>query len=138
MIAINRGQLIKIKIQCKQLGIDSAEQAYAYSDARTEHVSELRSNEASDLIKFLSAALNEPENGVDKMKGKILSKAHEMGWELPGISSTGKRRINMEKVDNWCIKYGYLKKPLDQHTEVELPQLVTQFSKAWKDYLTGV
>lgn len=138
MRRITGAQIVKIKIQCKTLGIDSSEQAYSYSEGRTEHVSSLYFDEANSLIKMLSAALSEPETPADKMKFKILSIAHEMGWELPGISSTGKRRINMEKVDNWCIKFGYSHKPLDQHEEHELPALVTQFEKAYQFYLKNV
>ena len=44
----------------------------------------------------------------------------------------------MDKVDNWCIRYGYLGMPLDLYEEHELPRLVTQFEKAYKDYLKKV
>lgn len=137
-MSITKAQIIKIKTLCGKLSLDSADLAASYSSERTTHVSDLTGREAYELIKGLEKVGGLPESPDEKMKRKILSKAHEMGWELSERTASGRRKINMEKVDSWCIKYGYLHKPLDQYTASELPQLVTQFSNAYKSYLTAV
>ncbi len=139
MKTISGKQTGLIKTLIKKLGADSVDIALDYSDGRTEHISKLYSNEASQLIKWL---LNEAgqtrENPADVMKNKILAIAHEMHWELPFTRNGKSNIIDMVRVDGWCIKYGYLNKPLDDYTEAELPRLVTQFQKAHKSFVKGI
>jgi len=65
-----------------------------------------------------------------------------MGWYTspPALSSGegAKRKLDMRRVNNWCLKYGYLHKLLDEYTYEELPKLVTQFEEVYKDMLRKV
>ena len=118
------------------------------SKGRTISVKELTFPEASELISALKKI--QPAKVVDKadpchkMRGKILSHAHELGWhkkDKDGIVSrdkaTQKAKIDFERVNNWCIQYGFGKKRLDKYTYEELPKLVWQFQQAYKQYLKG-
>ncbi|MEQ8685486.1 MAG: hypothetical protein RIE86_09340 [Imperialibacter sp.] len=88
-------------------------------DIETYELEGITSVEASRMIQQLKGAPKEtPE---DKMKRKIISMAHTIGWELPG------GRIDMPAVDSWCKRYGQYHKPLDEHNILELPHLVSQF-----------
>ncbi|WP_145859076.1 hypothetical protein [Pedobacter suwonensis] len=67
------------------------------------------------------------------MQRKILSMAHEKGWKLPG------GKINMAKVNGWCMKYGVpVHKPFNDYTVAELPALVTQFEKMYAKHLNAI
>lgn len=131
MALINKQQIIKAKVQLRKLGLESEEMALTYSDGRTTHISSLYSGEARELIQHLSASLNEPETPRERMKRKILSMAHELGWKFRG-------KVDLRRVNGWCEKYGYLAKPLKAYTESELPALVTQFEKMYAKELKSI
>ncbi len=144
MRTISKKQIGLVKTLINKLGLESPDLAYNYSDGRTEHISQLFGSEATELIKqLLNGAGKKVDNPAERMKRKIISMAHEMRWELPfSRPSSGtlpkSNVIDMSRVDGWCIKYGHGHKPLDQYTEAELPQLVTQFKRAYQDFLKGI
>lgn len=139
MIAISKAQIGLIKGVCIKNKIESADLAYDYSKGRTQHVSQLYKDEATQLIKWLLNSLKVQVTPKEKMMRKILSLAHELHWELSHASRHGKsNKVDMAKLDEWCMRYGQFHKPLDQHNEMELTKLVTQFQYVHKDFLKGV
>jgi len=63
------------------------------------------------------------EKRSDRMRKKIISMmVHELGW-------------TMDKLYQFCIKSGYLKKPLNDYSYEELPLLVTQFGNILESYI---
>lgn len=101
-----------------------------FSDGRTEHVNELEEKEAAELITFLQRKARDMDRTpralwTDRMKRKIISMAHELGWKLPN------GKINMKSVNGWCVKYGYLHKRLDEYKYRELHTLVQQFEQMY-------
>ena len=91
---------------------------------------ELSFSEAGALIKRLKEqqnSLNPARHAkAEKMRRKIISMAHEIGWQKPG-TALASPKADIKRIDDWCRKFGYLKKALDNYTCEELPQLVTQF-----------
>ena len=79
--------------------------------------------EASKMIQSLKSdrQKKEQETPENKMKKKIISMAHTIGWE----HKNGK--IDMTAVNTWCTQKGMYKKALDAHNYTELIYLVTQF-----------
>lgn len=109
----------------------------SFSGGRTTSLRELRITEAQMLIGHLKSL--EPSNArAERMRNKILSIAHEMGWYTSPTSPRAERKLDMRRVNNWCLKYGYLHKLLDEYTYEELPKLVTQFEEVYKDMLRKV
>lgn len=100
-----------------------------YSRNQTESLRELTNAEANDMIQHLHSLLAQP--GVEKlnrMRHKIFAIAYEMHWVKNG-------KPDYERINNWCVKYGYLHKPLNDYNEKELPTLVSQFEEVYKSYL---
>jgi hypothetical protein len=103
----------------------------------------MKYGEAQALIAHLKS-LDPRAKATDRMRNKILSMAHEMGWNLtPGPSpqergGMQKPKIDMAHVNAWCTRHGYLHKPLDDYTHSELPKLVSQFEEVYKSYLKAV
>lgn len=124
-----------IRFLMKRLKIDEEtkeEIVYDLTNGRTSHVSELFENESTALLKRLMNETGMDKSPAVKMRRKIISMAHEMRWEYNG------GQINMEKINEWCIKFGYLHKELNKYTEQELPALVTQFEQVYHSYLKGI
>lgn len=103
-----------------------------FTAGRTDSVRAMSFDEAAALIGHLKG-LDQEEAGSDKMKNKILSMAHEMGWRIRGTE-----KIDMDHVNNWCKSLSYAKKPLDEYSYKELPKLVSQFEEVYKSYLKGI
>ena len=99
------------------------------SGDRTSHLSELTQAETKVLIGILNS---EDQTVKDRMVNKMISMAHEMGWE----SEPGK--VNMGKLNAWCMKYGSVKKKPDHMSIKELAATVTAFEKVYLSFLKGL
>lgn len=120
---------------CQRLSLDDetkADMVYSCTAGRVERTRDTTSAEAADIIEYLVRQSDLPPSARDKMKRKILSLAHEMRWELPNGS------VDMVRVDNWCIRFSGKEKGLDDFSYNELPALVTQFEKVYRDFLKGI
>lgn len=110
----------------------------SFTANRTASTRAMKPAEAAALIGHLKS-MDVADTRSDKMRNKILSMAHEMGWEINGqwiiVDGKKKKRIDIKHVNNWCVSYGYLHKELDAHSYQELPKLVSQFEGVYKDYL---
>lgn len=91
------------------------------SGGRTNSLSRLTPQEGREVCFILQRQLPKPINSP--MKRKIISRALDLGWK----NKQGK--IDMKRLDGWCIKYGAFKKPLDKHSDKELQMVVTAFDK---------
>jgi hypothetical protein len=135
MRTITKDQLKAVHTLLGKIGITDKEEKkkeiIAYTGGRTDSSRAMTFTEAEQMIATLMS-LDPAAGKAEKMRKKILSLAHEMGWKKPN------GKINMDHVNQWCIKYGYLHKKLDDYTYKELPQLVTQFTNAYKDYIKKV
>lgn len=111
---------------------DKEDLVYEYTDGRTASLSDMRHRETVALVNALNARLNPDKLKRDKQVGKILSLAHEMHWEL----KSGK--VDMARVDNFCLTQTKQKKTLKEFTDAELPKLVTLFEKVYISFLKGL
>lgn len=103
-----------------------------FSGGRTESSKDLLFEEAVLMIRHLEQTdPNYP--AIEKMRRKVLYYAHQMGWQK--ASASGKLRVDMQRVDEWCKTYGYLKKPLNNYTYKELPKLLSQIEAVYKSVL---
>lgn len=134
MISSTKQQNMAIGIMVKRMNLTKEQKQdliHSFSDGRTETTVGLYYVEAVELIKYLNKELKTPQTPKDKMANAILSLGHEMNWRKNG-------KIDMDRINAWCIRYGYLHKPLNDYTEEELPTLLTQLQKANKDYHAGI
>lgn len=121
---------------CSRLGIDKeakADLVNQFSYGRTNTSRELSMSEARAMIDHLQRAAPQPPKGEDprdKMRGKIFYYAHELGWTK--TNKQGRRVADGQRVDEWMLKYSYLKKKLNSYKFDELPKLVSQFEAYYK------
>jgi hypothetical protein len=111
--------------------IDQKEEVVlAMTEGRTSHLREMTHAETEALIKSLGEDENQAIKG--RMVRKVLSMAHEMGWEQDG------GKVNMDRVNAWCQKYTSSHKTLDELSLKELPAVVTAFEKVYLSFLKGL
>jgi len=108
------------------------------SKGRTTSTRELTQAEAFGLIDGLvrqspNSGWKQRNHTMDKMRKKLIGYAREMGWvasppaPLPGERGGAALKVDMERVNGWCKRYGFGKKPLSDYTYAELPKLLSQF-----------
>lgn len=106
-----------------------------FTAGRSIHISDLTQEETKGLIDHLQS-LDPNKAAIDKMKGKILYFAHEMG--MTKKNKQNKTVADLKKVDAWMLKYSYLHKKLDLYSYPELPKLVSQFEQVYKHFLKAL
>lgn len=109
------------------------------TQGRTESSKELYIHEARDLILQLNAMLEEQDGTAlraKKMRGKIMSYAHEMKWTK--TNPQGRTVADGMRIDVWMLKFSYCKKKLNAYKYAELPKLVTQFHNVYKAFLKAI
>ena len=138
MELLNADQLKIISTICSKLHIskdDKATMVNGFSAGRCISSKELYFNEAIALVSHLQdlqgTQIKSP--GIIRMIGKICGYAREMGWSKK--NPEGKVVADMNRLNEWAIKYGYLHKKINAYHYDEFPILVTQFEKVYKTYL---
>lgn len=114
--------------------VSKEEAVLEHTSLRTTHITEMTATEADALIASLRR-LQEQRGAVlpsNRMRRNIIAMAHEMRWELPN------GKADMQRIDGWCCKYGYLHKPLNDYKVQELPTLVTQLKKVYETLLKAI
>lgn len=105
---------------------------HGFSAGRCTSTKELTDAEATLMLRHLQA--HDPQRpAIEKMKGKLFYYCHEMGWTK--INDAGKKVVDMQRLDNWCRQYSYLKKKLDWYRYAELPKLVSQFEQVYNHFI---
>lgn len=125
------------------LAEQKANLVFGFTQGRSDSSKDMTDAEAIDFINYLRRQPNAGGSGnqTNKMRRKIISMAHEMHWYSHGpspLTPEGGRKIDMLRVNGWCIHYGYLHKKLSDYTYLELPKLVTQFTEMYNDYLNKI
>ena len=126
--------LTKTKLQGRRHAI-----CWEYSNGRTESSKELSNTEMLTIIHDLEKGFKELDR-CDVMRKKIISMAHEMGWrvksqDVRSKSQDIKPKIDIQRVDNWCVKYGAYHKGLNAHNYTELVHLLSQFEQFYQSFL---
>jgi hypothetical protein len=104
--------------------------AYRHSTRRTESTKELYDDEMMAVIEELEEAFK-CFDMCDVMRKKIISKAHQMNWEIEG-------KADMQRINDWCVEHGPYKKLLMRHDVKELGILVSVFDKVYKHYMNKI
>lgn len=99
------------------------------TDGRTKSLRELTYSEFNDMVNHLD---KERIAKREKMVNKVLSLAHEMLWELPD------GKVDMERVNNFCMKRTPQKVKLDEVKYKDLPTVVSIFEKMHMEFLKAL
>lgn len=134
---ITHQQIRRLYFLLDQLGIRHLKNDLVMdaSGGRTESARELKNLEMNELLTHLDNKLKEAKNEsqpkpgsvqkMDRMRKRILSMCYSIGWTRYNPEKR-RQEVDMDRLEAWLLKYGYLHKPLNDYTYMELPALVTQ------------
>lgn len=125
----------------KKLGLDYKDVVAEFTEGRTESLSSLSDGEYKELtLRIQRYNQYDPNDPANKMRRKMIAIARQMRWLKASPNPLTKNELiaDMERLDNWCIKYGKYGKKLNSHTVAELSLLVTIFEEVLDDYLKAL
>lgn len=130
LISPKQLKIIHTLLSKHRLTFRKADIVSGFTDGRTESTKAMSAKEATEMIQYLFS-LDPEDKKAAKMRHKIIGLAHEMNWK----KSNGK--IDMDHINDWCVKLSYLHKKLDDYSASELPKLVTQFENGpYRHYIS--
>lgn len=139
MITIQQNKTLHALLAQTGLTANKANLICGITNGRTESSKELNNFEANELIGYLRTQLtarrlnvNSNDERANRMRKKIISLAWQMNW----VNDSG--ACDIPRINNWCIKYGYLHKPFNDYIYAELPKLLTQFENLYNSYLKAI
>jgi len=100
-----------------------------FTNGRATSTKDMTASELTAMLQHLNGGTVPAPREGDRQRKYIISMAHEMGWKLPG------GKADMQRIDQWCMKYGHLHAPLNDHLGADLAKLVTTFKKVYDNYL---
>jgi hypothetical protein len=103
-----------------------------YTNSRSNSSKDMYWHEAAQLINYFDNCGNDSTN---RQRRKMIGIAHTMGWNLFNETNPLKPKADMDRINNWCVKFGFGHKPLNDYTTQELPKLITQFQAVFKSHL---
>ena len=129
-----RPQIIAIYAALGKAGLRDEKDSIVgkFTGGRTSSTRDMSHGEAAELISALKE-YDPTYQKENKMRKRIISMAHEMGWHIPDT-----KKISLAKLDAWCMQYSYGRKRLNKYEYAELPRLVAQFEIVYKKYLKGL
>lgn len=133
-------QYFAIEKKLKQSGYNTnrSELVETFTDGKKSGLKELTNREYNEFIQHLNRLVNNqhkqdwrntPEN---KMRRKIISLFKKMNY------TTSDDKADMEAIQNWCLKYGYLHKRLNNYNSQELPKLITQVERVYITFIEAL
>lgn len=135
-------QLSTIGFLCNKLKLSAEEKetiVQAFSATHKTSSKDLSVQEALLMIQHLNTLMpDRPDTSA--MIGKMLSLCYEMAVLQPTekwtkVNDKGKLVANGQRLDQWALKYGYLKKKVNHYKYKELPKLVFQFEAYYASQL---
>jgi hypothetical protein len=121
-----------------------------YSNGRTASSKELTSQEAQALISHLNDFLQPSKPSVptnyeqrvdaevcNNMRRKIISYFRQMGYQKFDPVQN-KMKADMDRINEYILKVGFLKKELNSYNRNDLTKLVTQIELIYNKHLKNV
>ena len=133
---------IHLTLKAMKLLHELEERVEQYTNCRTGIPAEMSHEEAWKMVGDLKRE-QAGDNPTNKTMSKLFALAIEIGW-CPLVTLTTpkgglKQQRDYSRLHAWAEKFGYLKKPLRQYNEKELPKLVSIFeTKIYNEYIQNL
>lgn len=143
---------IEKKIKQKGFDFNRSELIIQFTEAKKNRLSDLTYFEYAEFLRWLNLTFQtnnptihseafptiQPSNNPlyersNQMRRKIIALFHKMGYKLDGTD-----KINLKRVNDWCVKYGHKHVELNAYDYSELCLLLTQVEKYYKSFITAL
>lgn len=115
---------------------ERAELIQQFTDGRKSGLSDLSHFEYAEFLRWLNRtfqkATNTEAQKCNLMRRKIIALFHKMNYKL----DDGK--IDMQHVNEWCVKYGHKHVELNAYNYNELTTLLTQAENYYKTFIEAL
>lgn len=141
----NPAQVRAFHATCSRLGISEEEKRELISRASNDRTDSSRALTHSEMESILTG-LNGPQKPQTQVQvreqaiRKMYFYCHQMGWQLKDekgvlVLQNGRPKVDVARLNAWCIKYGQHHKALDQHSAKEVSDVLTAFQKVYEHHL---
>ncbi len=116
--------------------IERSEMIEEFTSGKKSSLKDLTETEYREFCTSIQKLINNPQPSkadwqntpANIMRRKIIGLCVKMGW-------VNGSKADLQRIQSWVLKYGYLKKELNTYTESELPKLVSQAEMMYADFL---
>lgn len=127
---------IEKKIKAQGFNFERRDIIQQFTNGKKSGLSQLTHFEYAEFIRWLNRTYpSEQKSTTDDqcqlMRRKIIALFRKMGY-------TNNDKADMQRIEEWCVKYGKFKKKLNAHPYEELTALVTQVESVYKSYILGL
>jgi hypothetical protein len=124
------------ELKAKGFDFERSELVEQFTAGRKNGLSQLSHFEYAEFLRWLNSAFQQATNTEAKkcnqMRRKIIALFHKMGYKLENGN------IDMQHVNDWCVKYGHKHKELNSYNYNELCDLLTQAESCYKSFLKAI
>lgn len=103
----------------------SAEMTIPECQSMINHLNHLSRNSVEVVP---AAAPQKYKSSEDRMRAKVIAMCHQLGWKKPN------GKIDMDRVNGYCLKHTNIKKPLNEYPKRHLYKLITQIDYMLQEY----
>ncbi len=123
-----------IEKKLSRLGVtqERSEWIDQFTDGAKNSLTELTDNEYKDFLHFLNEVYNSHSKSADKavkQRRKIIALFCQMGYVTQDV------KPDMQRINQWCVQYGHLHKPLNDYHAADLTRLVTQANQVYSTFI---
>lgn len=123
------------RIKAQGLDVERSELIEDFTNGKKQSLQKLTPWEYNELLNWLNRTFpagEDPKKAQsNQMRRKVIALFRKMGYQENG-------KADMERIYAWVLKYGILKKAMNEYTHDELPQLVTQVETVYKKHLQSL
>lgn len=127
---------IEKKLRGQGFHFDRADLIDQFTDGKYHSLKELSAVEYGKFIEWLNEAFKKPSgtntDACQQQRRKIIAILSQLGF----VNEDGK--ANMDRIYQWVLTHGYLKKSLNTYSPQELPKLVYQAEQFYKSTISRI
>ena len=133
---MNYAAYFAIEKQLKSAGapVDRSDLIHAFTEGRTSSLKELSEYEYREFINHMNTLLQQSKKISDKglrQRRKVIALFCNMGYVIND-------KPDMKSINDWCKKYGHLKKQLNDYVGADLTKLVVQAEEVYNSFIKGI
>lgn len=124
------------ELKAKGFDFERSELIEQFTEGRKNGLSQLSHFEYAEFLRWLNRTFQQVTNTESQkcnlMRRKIIALFHKMGYKLENGN------IDMQRLNDWCKKYGHKHVELNAYNYNELCQLLTQAEKYYKSFIEAI
>lgn len=113
---------------------DRSEIISDFTEGKKSSLTQLSPWEYKELVRTLGATISKEfkqDDKLDRQRKQVIANLANSGFVKEG-------KADMQRINEWCVKYGHLNKPLNDYVGVNLSKLIVQSEKVYTKFLDSL